>query len=253
VHNLLDEKAKLVKKIKIGSCDEADDKVATSFAMAINEVSNVVAVQHGKRIKISTLVKGDTNPPVKCKIKGSHPTPTDSNTNHAATSANTLVFSPDGTHLILTHSNGLLFISTKDGKEKGAAPLLPPSNNYSPCYLQTHHYTTRSKHTSNKKVVLAVTQTDKGKASLFHVNTNSIVNNTNHFATLTNDDTTNDKGKKILHRVFLPRGKRGRTNLLLLELTPKGLQGDVTVSLTQVPYRTTTLTATSNNYDDGLG
>jgi len=37
VHDLLDEKAKLVKKIKIGSCDEADNKAATSFAMAIND------------------------------------------------------------------------------------------------------------------------------------------------------------------------------------------------------------------------
>jgi len=253
VHDLDTESHKLVRKVKIGSCEPSDDDDENNetFGMALHESQNSIAVRYGKRIKISSLT---TNDAVRCKIKGSAVSNTNSDTD-ANTSVNSITFSDDGSVVIVTHSNGLLFYSTKDGKKTASAPIIssPSSSsihNHAQRHLQVHNDTS-----TNTTQVIVVTEQAAARASLFHITPLNLTKDIKHFATITSPTTstatttTKQQTPKSLHRVYIPRGKRGRNTLLMLELSPRGTDGDADVHISEVPYRTTTDDNSDNQED----
>jgi len=272
VHDLSTDSAKLIKQVKIGPSHSHSHGNHITFGMALHEAKQLIVVQYGKRMKISPLTKGQAHQAIKCKIKQPATAATTTTTTTTTTLTNTtqehhddtythshnhITFSDDAAFVILTHSNGILFYSTTDGEVKGSAPLSSLSDSlpdFTRCCLQVHKDAapaTPVQSHDNSPMLIVLTGQPAGTASLFHVHPRTIDNNMTHFATLTppkstnfdNDANTNIDGRgsnKFLHTVYVPPGKRGKSNLLLLQLTPRGNLGDVNVHISELQYRSTT-------------
>lgn len=256
VHDLETESGKIIQKVKIGACPDIDDHSTRPITgIALKQEHNdssktLLAVRYGKRIKIIPLVKdGNGGDVIKWKIKkldaidSSYSKSDKNNTRNTA-------FSDSGNMIITTHSDGVHFYST-DGNKKGTATSLISST---PVHEESYKLNVQvySSHniSQNKGVVgdggdiVLVTAeqavTGEFKCYLFEVKEQNFGKKMKHFANITSPsigkDDNNVKEKKM-YQVIMPSGSRGRHNLLLLKLTPRGISGEVDVSLSEVQYR----------------
>ena len=105
-----EKEAKIIKKIKAGSCDEDD-----ILAIAIHPTDGDIAVRIGKKIKLISHTDGSTVSKFKIKSASS-----DSSSMNMPAFVH---FTPDGNVIVTNSSNSVHYFGTKSGEIIGNSPV----------------------------------------------------------------------------------------------------------------------------------
>lgn len=208
VHDVQQD-GKIVKKIKSGSCDD-DDRLG----LAIHN-QDMVAVCIGKKIKVINKT-GETVS--KCKIKSND----EGKASFGENKTCCLHFSSDGMVLLASTPTSVHLFAVGNGKGIGVFRLSEVSSiNF---------------HTDGDKSIAAIVS-NKSKVSLLEIGLSSKKKNSNiePFATIALPTHTTEN-QTIINDAFFLSGKKGASDIMILELTPRGIN-NVDVGMTKVSYR----------------
>lgn len=198
---------KIVKKVKCGSCDN-DERLG----ITLHPKDDTAAICVGKKLKLIQLSNGEVLTKFKIKAKD------DGKVSHGEKPC-IVKFSPDGKVIAASTSISAHFFSVESGNSIGILPL----NAFSSINL----------HSSQNTYVATVVE-GGSKASIVEAVLNAKKNSTlKPFATTTMPASVENK---TLCEAFFSSGKLGSSEILLLELTPRGIN-NVDVGMTRVSYR----------------
>ena len=197
---------KMVKKIKGSSCDD-DDRLG----LAVHN-NDLIAICTGKKIKVTNCKTGESIS--KCKVKSND----EGKASHGEKNC-MLQFSADGMILLASTPNGVHLFAVKSGDRIGT--------------IRTSDISSIQVLLSQDKYIAAVVS-GKSKVSLSEINVNK-KSNIDSFATMTLPTSTTEN-TTIINEAFFLAGKQGSSDIVLLELTPRGIS-NADVVMNQVSYR----------------
>ncbi len=208
VHDVQQD-GKIVKKIKSGSCDD-DDRLG----LAIHN-QDMVAVCIGKKIKVINKT-GETVS--KCKIKSND----EGKASFGENKTCCLHFSCDGMVLLASTPTSVYLFVVSNGKSIGV--------------FRSSDVSSINFHSDGDKSIAAIVS-NKSKVSLLEIGLSSKKKNSNiePFATITLPTQTTEN-RTIMNDAFFLSGKKGASDIILLELTPRGIN-NFDVGMTKVSYR----------------
>lgn len=202
------KEGKIVKKIKGGSCDE-DDRLG----VAMHPTKDLIALCVGKKIRIMQCSDGSNvgKFKVKCKDEGK--------VAHGEKEC-ILQFSPDGGIILASTPTSVNSFSVNSLKRIGLVNLCEVSS--------IHIVSMEDKHTvsivtsKSKAILYEVDLVDEQKANFQPISTITL--------------PTSSENTAIINETFFAPGKQGKFEVMLLELTPKGIN-NVDVTMPQITYR----------------